>query len=390
MAAQSIVADLLEEQRATKRRINVLATGLRWELYGGWGEANGLVFDFGDSPEQRTEIAPWLASGDPLYFVELLPRAPLPDHPHGAVLELARTYDLPGSADWPHLYVGPSVANLWRVAGTTGELSKQIADFVFGNPTKLAAEYNSVAGYLNRAPDLPIVLYPPNQLYALEAADLDASRLRPIANSWPVNFEGAQAEIGQAAQSASQLWVVMVFEGRGDPQRQIESWLNTHLYRMSEQWFGPVRVLRYATMPDATPTLRTVGAVFGEQIELSSAVVADTATSSGGAIRMALNWRYVAATTVSYKFFTHIFDADGQLIAQYDGIPQGGLAPTDSWTPGQSLNDLFAVTLPPDLPSGVYTIRVGMYDPASGQRLLITQGASPGIDSLEVEQFAVK
>lgn len=391
VAGQRITTDLLKEQQAIQRRINVVATGLRSEIYGNWGESNGMVLQFDDSAPQQTEIVPWLANGDPLYFAEELPRNPLPEHPHGTVLELTQIYDLPGSGDWPGVYEGPSVVKLWKVIGTTSDMSKKIADYVFGDPAKLAGDYASIADYLNSVPDAPVLLYPPNQANVLQSTSvLDASRLWPVANSWPVDFNRVETELEQMTQGAKDAWVVMVFEGRGDPQRRIETWLNTHLYQVNEQWLGPVRVLRYSTAVNANEAKpQTIDMVFADRIELSAVTILDPAVQPGGTLRLALTWHWVAAADVSYKVFSHVFNDQGQLIARHDGIPQGGLAPTNVWKPGQVVTDRFAIALPPDLPVGVYVIRVGLYEPASGQRLLTTGGVAPGIDSLEIGQVEI-
>jgi hypothetical protein len=41
------------------------------------------------------------------------------------------------------------------------------------------------------------------------------------------------------------------------------------------------------------------------------------------------------------------------------------------WDAGEFIADSHAITLPPDLPAGEYSMAIGLYDPLTGQRLPI-------------------
>jgi hypothetical protein len=49
--------------------------------------------------------------------------------------------------------------------------------------------------------------------------------------------------------------------------------------------------------------------------------------------------------------------------------------PTSLWEPGENITDVFQVPIPPDLPSGHYSIVIGMYDFSTGLRLPIADGS---------------
>lgn len=76
---------------------------------------------------------------------------------------------------------------------------------------------------------------------------------------------------------------------------------------------------------------------------------------------LTLAWEGLTEIERPYTVFTHLIAADGQLVAQTDGQPGGGAQPTNSWEVGEPIEDNYAILLPPDLPPGRYTIRVGMY-----------------------------
>jgi hypothetical protein len=87
-----------------------------------------------------------------------------------------------------------------------------------------------------------------------------------------------------------------------------------------------------------------------------------------------LYWQADAPVAESYTVFTHLFGPDGQRVAQQDNLPLGGLAPTDTWTPGRVVRDPYRLSLPADLPAGAYTLAVGLYTPAGRQSLTLADG----------------
>ncbi len=60
----------------------------------------------------------------------------------------------------------------------------------------------------------------------------------------------------------------------------------------------------------------------------------------------------------------------GHLAAQHDKPPLDGFYPTSRWLPGQPIVDTFTLLVPETALPGEYTIYVGLYDLATGARLL--------------------
>ncbi len=96
---------------------------------------------------------------------------------------------------------------------------------------------------------------------------------------------------------------------------------------------------------------------------------------SGGSLAVLLHWEALRAARQDYSVFLHLLDAAGQLVAQADGYPRGGLRPTTIWQAGETIVDIRRIELPLDLPEGEYTLVVGWYDWRTGDRLLTTHGA---------------
>jgi mannosyltransferase len=92
----------------------------------------------------------------------------------------------------------------------------------------------------------------------------------------------------------------------------------------------------------------------------------------GDVLPVTLFWEARALIPEPHKVTVQLLDGAGSLIAQHDGEPVGGFAPTTIWQPGQAVIDRHGVLLPVDLPSGGYTLVVAVYHAATGERLPVT------------------
>jgi hypothetical protein len=92
-----------------------------------------------------------------------------------------------------------------------------------------------------------------------------------------------------------------------------------------------------------------------------------------------------------YFVFLHLVDAQGNIVAQHDRAPGlRGKQPTTSWLPNEIILDPIELPLPADLSPGFYTLRLGLYLPPVGSRLLIVDEAEqPTADFVEVGQVQV-
>lgn len=110
------------------------------------------------------------------------------------------------------------------------------------------------------------------------------------------------------------------------------------------------------------------------------------AVRAGGSLHLTLHWQAVGQSDVSYKVFVHLLGPDGKLHGQRDAPPLGGRRPTTGWIQGEYLADPYEVPLADDAPPGEYSLRVGLYEEASGRRLPLADGSG---DSLALLTFNV-
>lgn len=76
-----------------------------------------------------------------------------------------------------------------------------------------------------------------------------------------------------------------------------------------------------------------------------------------------------------YMVFVHLVDAAGNVIAQSDIRPQQGRYPTTFWGASETIVDEHLLSIPAEAAVGETTLRIGMFRPADGGRLLRRTGA---------------
>jgi hypothetical protein len=87
-----------------------------------------------------------------------------------------------------------------------------------------------------------------------------------------------------------------------------------------------------------------------------------------------LAWRTDQSPPADYTVFAQLLDLENNLAASFDRPPLDGAYPTSTWLPGQTIIDPRHIPLQ-NVPAGEYRLIVGLYDPASQQRLLTASGA---------------
>jgi hypothetical protein len=104
-----------------------------------------------------------------------------------------------------------------------------------------------------------------------------------------------------------------------------------------------------------------------------------------------LYWSAAAPVDRSYSVQVHLIDGNGALLAQADGIPQAGQAPTTGWQKGQFAGDYYLLIIPDSLSAGEAHIEVGLYDAATGQHLpVLDQNGNPAGQSLAIGPIPVQ
>lgn len=107
----------------------------------------------------------------------------------------------------------------------------------------------------------------------------------------------------------------------------------------------------------------------------------------GETLNLTLYWRTISPAP-AVTLFAHLLDSRGRLAAQRDQSLTWGDRASDVWQPGEGAITRDALALPLGLTPGRFTLRVGLYDPHTLQRLPLTGGWRPA-DHVDLGPFRV-
>jgi len=209
---------------------------------------------------------------------------------------------------------------------------------------------------------------------------------------YPLEDSRTAADLEAIAAAHPRLWLVRFGNpAEYDPNDTLTRWLATH---GSKAYFGgwvDADLALYVMTPAGTAAAiqHPVHADLGAQVRLLGYTVsAEQACGEqcrtiapGETLLLTLYWQALAPMEVRYTVFTHLLDADNQVIAQMDSEPQGGGLPTDRWTVGQVVVDNYALAVGADTIPGPHLLEVGMYYLPTLERLPVRDpdtGASLG------------
>ena len=129
--------------------------------------------------------------------------------------------------------------------------------------------------------------------------------------------------------------------------------------------------------------------VLGDVVALVGFDVEQQRTSESAtpsSLDLTFYWQALATADEDYTVFVHVRNEAGEVVAQKDSPPTGGIYPTSLWDAGEIIKD--EVHLPLDgLSAGSYDVEVGMYDYVTGSRLKLegTMENTISLSSIEVE-----
>lgn len=192
----------------------------------------------------------------------------------------------------------------------------------------------------------------------------------------------ADAHLAQLAQGHARVWLVMygpppVY----DPDHRAETWLSRNGYKAFYQsYLGEYLTLYVLRPPGAEVVTTPVGARFNAGPELIGAAVEPGVVSPGESVLVTLEWRAGAPIELDYTVYTHLLAPDGHLVAQSDSQPVGGTRPMTGWVEGEMVRDQYAIVVPATaVPGEGYSLRVGLYDLATGARATLAGTGDDGV-----------
>jgi mannosyltransferase len=284
-------------------------------------------------------------------------------------------------------HVLPAVLRLSLLAILTIPLLHSLYNLYF-NPAYARDDYRQIAADIAALarPGDGVILNAPNQWEVF-------TYYHPDQHVYPAPYRPDSAEVEAflrpILEGYRRLFVLYWGDVESDPRRLIETWLATHTYKAADRWYGRVRLATYGVAPQPEEPAVSLDARFGERIRLRGYALVGDSFVPGDILPVTLFWEAQAPIPEPYKVTVQLLDGATQLVAQHDTEPGDGLAPTTIWEPGQMVVDRYGVPLPADLAPARYTLVVGLYHVATGERLPVTLGGASLGDHLILEQVEV-
>ncbi|MCP4423417.1 MAG: DUF2723 domain-containing protein [Chloroflexi bacterium] len=234
---------------------------------------------------------------------------------------------------------------------------------LYYNPAFARADYRGMAARITAEnhPNAGVILDAPNQWEAFTYYHRDGAPVYPLPKGRPLP-DRIDAELTAIAACHSRLYAIFWGEAQRDPERLVERWLDERAFKATDEWIGDVRFVTYA-VPDepATEVETAVSLTFGDMITLNGYTLAGDVLAPGDILQITLFWETAVPLTTRHKIFLHLVNKNGELIAQRDSEPGGGLNLTTNWLPGEQVVDNHGILIPADATDGVYQLFLGLY-----------------------------
>lgn len=138
---------------------------------------------------------------------------------------------------------------------------------------------------------------------------------------------------------------------------------------------GRIHLVSAGRLGDATLEAE-LRASFGDHIDLLGAL---HTCDQAGRVRLTTWWRARSEIDVDVSIFAHLLGQGGEMAAQADGRPLMGMMPFWLWERAEIVRDVRHF---PPVESGIYSIQLGIWEPATGTRWSVT---GPSGDSVALE-----
>jgi hypothetical protein len=269
---------------------------------------------------------------------------------------------------------------------------------MYFDPAQQRPDVRDVAAYIraNQQPDDIIVLLSGHQspvfMYYYDGTTKGVPIARipdsimPPAQS-PLDYRVAR-QLEDITRGQARLWLVLWQRELADPTDVVTNVLMSKAKRLGVgRDFQGMQLLLFdlrGHSPFGDGPQHAMDIHFAEPVTLAGHDLSATSCAPGETLNLALYWSASGSIAGNYQVFTHLLTPDGSLVAQSDQIAGADSYPTSLWSSGTFIRNTFALHVPPNAPSGIYRIEVGLYD-ARG-RLKLASGA----DRILLTEIVVK
>lgn len=138
---------------------------------------------------------------------------------------------------------------------------------------------------------------------------------------------------------------------------------------------GEVNIVEEAYMFEPPLIAFPLSITFGQTARLVGYDLPVQSVTTGEPVLLTLYWESLAdGDETAYTVFAHVLAENGRLIGQHDSQPVNGTRSTTGWVLGEYLVDPHSMAFRELDYVGEARIEVGLYDPATGERLKTSEG----------------
>ena len=206
----------------------------------------------------------------------------------------------------------------------------------------------------------------------------------PPAPMAQISIADAEAQLGRLRDTYQHIRFFFSPNPAYDPDGFAGQWLETCCEKMTDSFVAGFRVQTFDT-PSGSLAMRQPYAMdFAKGITLTGYRVANPEVAAGETVHLTLFWTARAPVADAYTVFVHLIAADGYDLLDADSPPVNGRRPTDGWAVGETIIDPHLLAIPTDMSPGDYELEIGLYLPATGERLLGMDSAGQALDQLRL------
>lgn len=209
----------------------------------------------------------------------------------------------------------------------------------------------------------------------------------PLPRQRPLDKAVTLAELKSITNTADNIYGVYWGTHQADPEGVVEGWLDSHLFKATDHWYGNVRLVSYGVPQRQFEafSLTPLKEQLGEKIQFTGYGVAEAGVEPGDILQVALQWQTGEPLAQDYIVFLQLLDPVNHVVGQRDAPPT---LPSSAWPAGEAVLDIHGIFIEPGTPPGKHRLIVGLYHPETGQRLPVSgmgEGTGDFVELGEVE-----
>ena len=304
-----------------------------------------------------------------------------------------------GLTSLPHGWRRPGLAR-WLGVGAAGVLASlallSLLNATFNPRYAKSPNWRAVVSYLDdtarpsevvavNLPDPAFFLYYHGLMYRgpLQSGWMPVEAV-PKAPMAQLGAEAATAQLEQLRDSYQHIRFFFSPSPSYDPDGFAGTWLANCCEKTSDIFVAGFRVQTFDTPSGSLAARQPYPVNFADGATLTGYRVISTEVAAGDTVHLTLFWSARAPVQGTYTVFVHLLAPDGFNLAGGDSPPVNGRRPTDGWQAGETIIDPHLVDVPADTPPSDYTLEIGLYVPATGQRLHIADSAGLATDAVHL------